>query len=66
MLKFRDYPAYVRMIDKRLDLLKSLSYKPFTDIGYSLPRKPDLIIAPVKRINNRSIVDKASVCLSNC
>jgi len=28
------------MIDKRLDPLKNLGHKPFTDIGHSLPRIP--------------------------
>jgi hypothetical protein len=42
LLKFWDYPAYVRMIDKRLYPLKNFSDKPFTDIGHSLPRIPSL------------------------
>jgi hypothetical protein len=42
LLKFWDYPAYVRMIDKRLDPLKNFGYEPFTDIGHALPRIPGL------------------------
>ena len=32
LLEFGDYPADVRMIDKRLDPLKDLSYQPLTEI----------------------------------
>ena len=49
LLKFGDYPAYVRMIDKRLDPLKDLGYRPFTDIGDALPRIPGLDLLEISQ-----------------